>query len=658
MKFNKIKISKSITSSKGIDEINLQRLSNVIALVGKNGSGKTRILRIFQENLLNDIKIQDIFDKSIVGMPKHIQNEVRQLEPYKDWFALREKLEIQKKYPSNTQNNIEIQLLKRKPNAQMQTHLSQQVQSMENEFLKGPITTLKQIYLRKIEYSEIQKLQDVLTEREENGSFENLIENVSNLVQYDELKSINKSALKFLAKLPHQLTFDYMDCMGEKSKYEERISHKRFLSLKKFVKDFLNKELTWERKSSTNTLTTTGVTGNFVGQWKFNGRDFDYTDFSDGEKVLFSYALLFFLLDQNPNLNIKECIILIDEPELHLHPDSEIDLINGLRQVIGETGQLIFATHSINILSNLNYDEIFMVKDGKIKHPSQETIGESLAELMSIEDRVNKLSDFLSSIATWTFVNFMTECFADPEVIESARPDDPQLIALKKAIAQSSTTSSNLLLDFGAGKGRLYEHLKSDSIFMSKVTYSALEIEPLFHENLKGMGAKNVYGKHSDLPKTHFDFILLCNVLHEIPIKEWVESINSIIEAINDNGFLIIIEAKILTKGERIGKEGFILLDLDELKVLFNMENLPSSIAVKGKEHVITCAVISKKQLNKIKIEDVDKTLKTLELNTFNKILKLRDERENTIGNGRKNAFLSQLHINSKIAQLSLKDEI
>jgi SAM-dependent methyltransferase len=301
-----------------------------------------------------------------------------------------------------------------------------------------------------------------------------------------------------------------------------------------------------------------------------------------------------------------------------------------------------------------------MVKNGTIKHPSQTTIGESLSELMGLEERVNKLSDFLSSIATWTFVNFMTECFTNPDVIESARPDDPQFLAFKKAVIENSSDTSSMLLDFGAGKGRLFEQIKLDYEFLNKINYSALEININFHNQLVALGAENVYSSYKELPAKKFDFILLCNVLHEIPIDEWVYSLNGIYNSLADNGFLLIIEAKILTKGEKIGEEGFILLDLEELKVLYGLTKQPTSIKINGKKDLITCAVLSKSELRQIDKQILLKTLKALQENTLKKIIALRkssESKNDTIAAGRKNAFLSQLHINSQLAQINLETE-
>jgi predicted ATP-dependent endonuclease of OLD family len=208
-------------------------------------------------------------------------------------------------------------------------------------------------------------LQLAITDSNTNNpyTFEMIIENVSDQEEYNEFSSIYNTSLTYLSKLPHQLVDDLDDCYGNLEKFHNRVSYKRFSSLKKLIKDFLNKDLEWEKETVNRTLSTDSVTRKSKGIWKLNNRIFNYSEFSDGEKTLFAYSLLFFLMDQNPKIRIKECIIVIDEPELHLHPESEFAVIKGIRNVINEYGQLWIATHSINILSDLAYDEIFMVKE-------------------------------------------------------------------------------------------------------------------------------------------------------------------------------------------------------------------------------------------------------------------------------------------------------
>ena len=658
MRFKNIYIPENISRTKGIQEIRLNRLSNVVALVGKNGSGKSRILDLMEEHLFSSLGIPQLLDDSISSLPKVLENFKSKILPFKDYFLLTEKVNFLNTQinsnPNDSSLKKELQIFNQKlRQLQLQPNYNSQVNALPPQFTNIILPSLKKNHLRRINNSEIRQLQQAIADSKNDPTlpFENLFENIANNVNYDELKSINKSALKFLSKLPHQLAFDQYDCLANSKKIEDRISHKRFISLKKLIKDFLNKDLSWEQKVSNGNLTETGNNVTFSGVWKLNGRDFNYSEFSDGEKSLFAYALLFFLLDQNPKLSIKESVILIDEPELHLHPDSEIDLIEGIRNAIGENGQLIIATHSINILSHLNYEEIFMVKESAIKYPTQSTPGESLAELMSIEERVEKLSEFLNSISTWTYANFMAQCFSNPEVIESSNPKDTQVEALKKSILLNLSKSTSVLLDFGAGKGRLFEQLKADYNFIDKISYNALEPEIDFHERLKSLGANNIYKTYKDLPDDYFDIVVLCNVLHEINIDEWVQTLNKIIKSIKSNGFLIIIEAKTLTKGEKIGTVGYILLSQEEIKELFNLSETPSEVKLNNSEKKITCSVISQNDLKQLSVNNVINCLTALEGNTLNKLEQLRKNEliNDSLLFGRQAAFLSQQHINAKL---------
>lgn len=659
MRFTNIHITENISQTKGIHEIKLNRLSNVVAFIGKNGSGKSRILDLIEDNLFTSLTIPRLFDDSIFALPKVLEDFKAHVSSFKGHFLSIEKADVLNAKIKSNPNNIVLKeelLITNQQLKSLITHPNNraQISAFQQQFTNKILPSLKQNHLRRINNSEIRQLQQAIAETKNDPTlpFENLFENIANNVNYNELKSLNRSALKFLSKLPHQLAFDQYDCVANSKKIEDRVSYKRFISLKKLIKDFLNKDLTWEQHVSNGSLTESGNNVTFSGVWKINGRNFNYTEFSDGEKSLFAYALLFFLLDQNPKLSIKESIILIDEPELHLHPDSEINLIEGIRKAIGEKGQLIIATHSINILSHLNYEEIFMVKENAIKFPTHSTPGESLAELMSLDERVEKLTDFLSSISSWTYANFMAQCFSNPEVIQSSKPNDPQVMALKKTILEQMSKNTNILLDFGAGKGRLYEQLKMDYDFIDRISYNALEPTLEFHNRLKELGASSIYKDHADLPENVFDVVVLCNVLHEINIDDWVPSLNKIIKSLKSDGFLIIIEAKCLAKGEKIGKIGYLLLDLEELKELFNLDSVPSEVKTSTSENKIVCAVLPKADLKQISLTNLKKCLTTLEINTLNKIEKLRQDEEvqaKSISFGRQSAFLSQQNINARL---------
>jgi hypothetical protein len=70
-----------------------------------------------------------------------------------------------------------------------------------------------------------------------------------------------------------------------------------------------------------------------------------------------------------------------------------------------------------------------------------------------------------------------------------------------------------------------------------------LEIDVNNHKELKDSGAEEIFKDYTEIRNNYYDFILLCNVLHEIPLLEWENTLNKIIDALRFNGYIVIIEA-------------------------------------------------------------------------------------------------------------------
>ena len=59
-------------------------------------------------------------------------------------------------------------------------------------------------------------------------------------------------------------------------------------------------------------------------------------------------------------LMTKNRCILIDEPEISMHIDWQHDLVNNLRH-LNPSSQYILATHSPEIMANINDEKIFQL---------------------------------------------------------------------------------------------------------------------------------------------------------------------------------------------------------------------------------------------------------------------------------------------------------
>lgn len=132
---------------------------------------------------------------------------------------------------------------------------------------------------------------------------------------------------------------------------------------------------------------------------------------SDGEKNLLvmvaDIALRLAIANPDPTKNALEGegIILIDEIELHLHPQWQRDIIPRLTSTFPNC-QFIVTTHSPQVLSNVKKENVFIVEDFQVYPADAYTFGRDsnsiLSELMGVTERPveiqNKLTECLYKI--------------------------------------------------------------------------------------------------------------------------------------------------------------------------------------------------------------------------------------------------------------------
>ena len=130
------------------------------------------------------------------------------------------------------------------------------------------------------------------------------------------------------------------------------------------------------------------------------GKEFDITGLSSGEKQLFLRALSLKFLEVNNS------VILIDEPEISLHPQWQRKIIDVYKS-IGEHNQLIIATHSPHIVGSVksenlrvmtkDTDGIKIINNDNLSETYGKNIGDILCTTMELdslrnEDITNKLN--------------------------------------------------------------------------------------------------------------------------------------------------------------------------------------------------------------------------------------------------------------------------
>jgi predicted ATP-binding protein involved in virulence len=109
--------------------------------------------------------------------------------------------------------------------------------------------------------------------------------------------------------------------------------------------------------------------------------------------------------DPTKNALEGEGIVLIDEIELHLHPQWQRDIIPRLTSTFPNC-QFIVTTHSPQVLSNVKKENVFIVEDFQVYPADHPTFGRDsnsiLSELMGVSERPieiqNKLTECLYKI--------------------------------------------------------------------------------------------------------------------------------------------------------------------------------------------------------------------------------------------------------------------
>jgi energy-coupling factor transporter ATP-binding protein EcfA2 len=495
----------------GLKEIRMSRLGRMVALAGKNGAGKSRILNRLDQ--IANHRYQNL--DSIAGHRSTIarNGEALQVNPNSE-------------YARAWKDGIE--------------QSKQQIDLMSNRVIATPSTK---------KFKAIRFVPKELT-------------------LHDPRKStVQELTARYLQAKTPGLNGHEVHCLFYIQQLQARwreADHQHFTGSQAAKVDAINEYESF--LLIVKKLLNTSLDRNINGEPMLFGKPIPDSGLSDGQKIILQLCTA--LHAQSADLD--NTVFILDEPENHLHPSAAIDLLDSLYKATGNS-QIWIATHSIPLLAyvaSIDPLALWYVEDGAAYHAGRQP-EKVLATLLGTDERINQLNAFTGLPAQLATINYASESLLPPKVIDGGA-NDPQVTQVQKIISQLAKGGALSLLDFGAGKGRLLEGLGA-GLSAHQNTGSQLPDYYAFDLNATDKEAcQAVIKMHFPVEKPRYfntpeeffshkddgsiSVVSLCNVLHEISPHNWLALFSAhslIIRALRDDGYLLIVEDQCIPTGER-----------------------------------------------------------------------------------------------------------
>ena len=321
-------------------------------------------------------------------------------------------------------------------------------------------------------------------------------------------------------------------------------------------------------------------------------------------------------------------------------------------------------------MAHFDPSSIWFVENSKIEHAGK-TPEKVLRSLLGNEDEVGKLQDFIGLPSQYAASRYAFECLCPPKAIQTDS-NDPQSFQIKEDLLSLSKTGKLRILDYGAGKGRIISNIvdletNDQEKLIQSIEYIAYDKFPDDKEHCEGALSKayddsnnkyfNDFNKlRSVYDKGSFDVVIMCNVLHEIDPKEWLDLFQedgTISSLLKEKGILLLVEDHQIPIGEKAYQKGFLVLDTPQLKDLFKITEKDTDFKFdQRKGGRLKSHRIPKHCLIKIDRDSRASSLKSMSRTAREKILEIR-EMEQNYQNGKLHGFWTQQFAN---AQLSIAE--
>jgi energy-coupling factor transporter ATP-binding protein EcfA2 len=527
MHIQKVTINKHVSDRLGLAEQSLKGLSDLVVLVGPNGAGKTRLLKAVHWLLIEHQR--GIESSDMHNRISHTLATDTDMQPYtgtgfaQDRDALSELMQprtgLELKFSPNEETEFSLNLY-----AELHRYLSRSERSEMDELnSRLYMGTPQQDSMHWLSLTPLQYLEDACLRFAKRGR-----------------RDTQLGELAF---------FSSVDPEGIPGSFE---------ALADLVKELCGVVLTMDQD----------------GHGRINGIPVPLIMLSRGQEILLHWVVIIHC----HVLRGKNVPILLDEPELHLHPKALNTLIDRLRSEFPRA-QLWIATHSISLVAHLavQHSRDIWYSDKGCFRPAGKNFQEVVTGLTGGDGGADELADFCGAVSDFAVHSFATDCLLAPTTVGYMNKD-PQVEQILEHFAQREK-SSLVVLDFGAGQGRLLDGLAAQCAelgisLQGKIEYYAVEpwlpLLELCKQRVEahyGEGIVRVFPSAKEaLPalRGSVDFIVLANVLHEISPAHWLPDVFAspdLLECLREDGEMLIIEDTVLPRGELAHRYGFLILE-------------------------------------------------------------------------------------------------
>lgn len=286
--------------------------------------------------------------------------------------------------------------------------------------------------------------------------------------------------------------------------------------------------------------------------------------------------------------------VILDNPETFLHPACQNPVIDIIRELLPDA-QLFIASHSLKLLcchepksvfwlSRENSDENRNVEVNSIRGLP---LGGKKVFFELYGDDVNSaVFNLIHSFESPEYYKFLYESALPPKEEVRKKPSvDRQMLAIVEELPPA--VEEFILLDIGTGHGDLLTSILEADDPRTGITFIGASFNPSeilkqrISEAIQGgkITPDSTYVTNIDDVKAKCDVVVLCNVCHEIPIREMGATLGKIIKSHlkhNTTAKLIVHEVETLTSGESF----YMMWDPSDYEAMFASL---SGISVKSK---------------------------------------------------------------------------